>query len=119
MSRFTERLQRADKVVDRTFAEELPVVLMVGVERRPITAIFENPDACADVHGGGEIRDVAPALSAYTVDIQGLAKRHAVTVGAEHYWVTHIGADEMGRTRITLAVGEPSKPVEDITQWSR
>lgn len=119
MSRFTERLQRADKVVDRTFAEELPVVLMVGAERRPITAIFEKPDACAEVHGGGEIRDVAPALSAYTVDIQGLAKRHAVTVGAEHYWVTHIGADEMGRTRITLAAGEPGKPVEDITQWSR
>ena len=71
------------------------------------------------IYGGGEIRDVAPALSAYTVDIQGLAKRHAVTVGAEHYWVTHIGADEMGRTRITLAVGEPGKPVEDITQWSR
>lgn len=73
MSRFTERLQRADKVVDRTFAEELPVVLMVGAERRPITAIFEKPDASVEVYGGGEIRDVAPALSAYTADIRSVS----------------------------------------------
>lgn len=108
MSRFTERLQRADKVVDRTFAEELPVVLMVGAERRPITAIFEKPDATVEVYGGGEIRDVAPALSAYTTDIQGLAKRHAVTVGTEHYWVTHTQphkaqADQQAKAKKTQA----------------
>lgn len=119
MSRFGDRLARAEARVNRAFAEDAPVVFMIGDELRPVIAIFEKPDASVEVHGGGEIRDVAPALSVYTADIRGLAKRHAVIVGADRYWVTHIGADEMGRTRITLAVGDPGKPAAEIKQWSQ
>ena len=119
MSRFTERLRRADQKVDRYFAEASPVKLFIGGVVRPVVAIFESPDAPVSSPGGGEINDTAPALSTYTADISGLSKRDRVVVGDEVYWVTHIGADEAGRTRITLANGEPGEPAPVINGWSK
>jgi hypothetical protein len=118
MSRFSDWLKRADLKVDRVFAESEPVILVIGAEQRPVTAIFESPDAPVEINGGGEISDHAPALSLYTADIHGLEKRHAVIIGTQSYWVTHIGADEDGRSRVTLAVGAPNKPAKPINKWS-
>lgn len=110
MSRFTERLRRADEKVDRYFAEDLPVRLFIGGALRKVVAIFEAPDAPVSLQGGGEIQDASPAISAYTADIIGLKNKDRVMVGPESYWVTHVGADEAGRTRITLARGAPGDP---------
>jgi len=110
MSRFTERLRRADRRVDHYFAETLPVWIYPHGEARVITAIFEDPDAPVGVPGGGEIRDAAPAISAHTAEIQGLCKRDKVIVRGDRYWVVRTGANEAGRTRITLARGEPGAP---------
>ena len=77
MNRFRQRLLKADARISRAFAEEVPAVLSVGAELRPVTVIFETP-----------------------------------------YRVTHIGADEEGRTRVTLAYGAPGKVQPDINKWS-
>ncbi|UDV36788.1 hypothetical protein [Enterobacter hormaechei] len=37
-----------------------------------------------------------------TADIVGLEKHHGVEINGTAYRVTHIGADEEGRTRVTL-----------------
>ncbi|MBT0721070.1 hypothetical protein HGT70_07210 [Rosenbergiella collisarenosi] len=118
MSRYAQRLKRVDSIVDRMFAETECVVLMIGGECRTITAILEKPDGLTQLSGGGNIEHLSPALSVHTAEIVGLMKRHAVIIGIDRYWVSHIGADEMGRTRLTLAVGDPNQPVADITQWS-
>ena len=118
MSRYEQRLKRADTAVDRVFAETERIVLMIGTERRAITAVLEKPDGESHLSGGGKIEHLSPALSVYTSDITGLLTRHEVLIGSDHYWVSHIGADEMGRTRLTLAVGIPNQSVADITQWS-
>ncbi|WP_241609007.1 head-tail joining protein [Rosenbergiella australiborealis] len=118
MSRYAQRLKRVDSTVDRIFAETKCVMLMISGECRTITAILEKPDGLNQISGGGNIEHVSPALSVHTADITGLMKRDAVTIGTDRYWVTHIGADEMGRTRLTLATGAPSQPVADITKWS-
>lgn len=110
MSRFTERLQRADRRVDHYFAETLPVRIFPHGEGRDITAIFEDPDAPVGIPGGGEIRDAAPAISAHTAEIHELCHRDKVIVRGDSYWVVHIGANEAGRTRITLARGTPGEP---------
>jgi len=69
--------------------------------------IFETPDVPVDVPGGGQIQDRSPAFSAMTTDIVGLEKHHGVEINGTAYRVTHIGADEEGRTRVTLAYGAP------------
>lgn len=118
MHRFYKRLMRADARISRLFAEECPAILHIGSERRPVTVIFESPDASVNVPGGGEIADQAPAFSALTEDIVGLAKNCDVELNHEFYRVTHVGADEMGRTRVTLGRGRgPSLPV--IDGWSK
>ncbi|EMH4919809.1 hypothetical protein RGP44_002887 [Serratia marcescens] len=118
MNRFTERMQRADRRVDRYFAEDPSVVLVIEGQARPVVAIFESPDDMALVQGGGEIQDHAPAISVYTADIVGLEKKCQALIGGASYWVTHIGADEAGRTRVTLARGVPGKDVDPI-KWSK
>lgn len=111
-------MKRADRIVDRQFAEELPVVLVIGAEHRPIVSIYESPDDPRQIKGGGEINDQAPAISAYTADITGLSYRCQVIINNNDYWVTHIGADEVGRTRVTLARGQPGKSAPAIKKWS-
>lgn len=118
MNRYGQRLKRADAAVDRVFSETERIVLLVGTERRVITAVLEKPDGESQLNGGGNIKHLSPALSVHTSDITGLLKRHEVLIGSEHYWVSHIGTDEMGRTRLTLATGDPNQPVADITKWS-
>ncbi|MCU3631193.1 hypothetical protein N8V40_22395 [Enterobacter hormaechei subsp. steigerwaltii] len=53
-----------------------------------------------------------------TADIVGLEKHHGVEINGTAYRVTHIGADEEGRTRVTLAYGAPGKVQPDINKWS-
>ncbi|MCU3631194.1 hypothetical protein N8V40_22400 [Enterobacter hormaechei subsp. steigerwaltii] len=53
MNRFRQRLLKADARISRAFAEEVPAVLSVGAELRPVTVIFETPDVPVDVPGGG------------------------------------------------------------------
>lgn len=118
MNRFRQRLLNADARISRAFAEEVPVVLSVGAELRPVTVIFETPDVPVDVPGGGQIQDRSPAFSAMTADIAGLEKHHGVEINGTTYRVTHIGADEEGRTRVTLAYGAPGKVQPDINKWS-
>ncbi|RZA65260.1 head-tail joining protein [Citrobacter koseri] len=118
MNRFRERLARADARIDRAFAEEVPAVISVGDEQRPVTVIFESPDAPVSVPGGGEIQNHVPAFSAMTADIAGLEKHHEVEINGTAYRVTHVGADEEGRTRVTLAYGAPGKPQPEINKWS-
>lgn len=118
MSRFTDRLRRADRRIDRMFGEEVPVNFIIGGEQRPVSAIFENPDASFSLAGGGGIRDASPAVSVYTTDISGLNKRDEVVIRGTSWWVTKIGTDEDGRTRIELAHGKPGRPVSEIDKWS-
>ena len=118
MNRFRERLARADARIDRAFAEEVPAIISVGDEQRPVTVIFESPDAPVSVPGGGEIQNHVPAFSAMTADIAGLSKHDRVLINNLPWCVTHVGADEEGRTRVTLAYGEPGKPQPEITKWS-
>lgn len=118
MNRFRERLARADARIDRAFAEEVPAIISVGDKQRPVTVIFESPDAPVSVSGGGEIQNHAPAFSAMTADIAGLEKHHCVEINGTAYRVTHVGADEEGRTRVTLAYGAPGKVQPDINKWS-
>ncbi|KQN46893.1 hypothetical protein ASE93_12340 [Serratia sp. Leaf50] len=119
MSRFLMRMKTVDRQVDRQFAEQQPVFLLIDSERRPVTGIFESPDASVKISGGGEIEDCAPAFSLYTADIKGLKKRHQILMGTESWWVTHVGSDEAGRTRVRLANGEPGKPAPVIDSWSK
>lgn len=49
---------------------------------------------------------------------RGLEKHHGVEINGTAYRVTHIGADEEGRTRVTLAYGAPGKVQPDINKWS-
>ncbi|MGN7913470.1 head-tail joining protein [Enterobacter sp. 22466] len=118
MNRFRQRLLNADARISRAFAEEVPAVLSIGSELRPVTVIFETPDAPVDVQGGGQIQDRAPAFSVMTADIAGLEKHHEVEINGTAYRVTHVGADEEGRTRVTLAYGAPGKPQPEINKWS-
>ncbi|UDV37826.1 head-tail joining protein [Enterobacter hormaechei] len=80
MNRFRQRLLKADARISRAFAEEVPAVLSVGAELRPVTVIFETPDVPVDVPGGGQIQDRSPAFSAMTTDIVGLEKHHGVEI---------------------------------------
>ena len=117
MHRFYKRLMRADARISRLFSEECPAILSIGSERRPVMVIFESPDAPVRVPGGGEINDQAPAFSALTEDIKGLSTNCTVELNHEFYRVTHIGADEMGRTRVTLGRGRgTSLPA---IEWSK
>ncbi|EPC4330596.1 head-tail joining protein [Enterobacter asburiae] len=118
MNRFRARLARADARISRAFAEALPAVLFIGTEVRPVTVIFETPDAPVDVPAGGQIQDRSPAFSALTTDIAGLEKHHGVEINGTAYRVTHVGADEEGRTRVTLAYGAPGKVQPGINKWS-
>lgn len=118
MNRFRERLIKADARINRAFAETVPAILSIGNERRPVTVIFESPDAPVSVPGGGEIQDHSPAFSAMTADITGLSKHDGVVINQIAYRVTHVGTDEEGRTRVTLAYGEPGKPQPAIDRWS-
>jgi hypothetical protein len=118
MNRFRERLIKADARINRAFAETVPAILSIGNERRPVTVIFESPDAPVSVPGGGEIQDHSPAFSAMTADITGLSKHDGVVINEIAYRVTHVGTDEEGRTRVTLAYGEPGKPQPAIDRWS-
>ncbi|MCK2512496.1 head-tail joining protein [Escherichia coli] len=119
MSRFRERMARADARIDRAFAEEMPAIIFVAGERRAITVIFESPDAPVALKGGGEILDQAPAFSSMTEEIAGLKKYAEVRVNDEYFWVTHIGADEMGRTRVTLGKGRRGNQLPDPEHWSQ
>ncbi|HBN5194547.1 TPA: hypothetical protein L3F01_005250, partial [Citrobacter freundii] len=56
MSRFRERLAKADARINRAFAEEVPACLQTGEGPRLVTVIFESPDALSGVPGGGEIQ---------------------------------------------------------------
>ncbi|EHM1889200.1 head-tail joining protein [Escherichia coli] len=110
MNRFRRLLTNADARVNRAFAEEIPAYLFLrDGEKRPVSVIFESPDATVGIRDGGEINDHAPAFSAMTADISGLMKRDQVEINADIFHVTHIGADEEGRTRVTLARGEPGR----------
>ncbi len=52
-----------------------------------------------------------------TADISGLEKHDGVVINTIPYRVTHIGADEEGRTRVTLAYGN-RKTQPQIDKWS-
>jgi len=93
-------------------------MLLIGEESRPVMVIFESPDSPVSVPGGGEVQDYSPAFSAMTADIGGLTKGHGVMVNDVNYRVTHVGTDEEGRTRVSLAFGEPGKPQPEINKWS-
>ncbi|TKU54843.1 hypothetical protein FDX08_06645 [Citrobacter sp. wls712] len=118
MRNFHERLMRADARITRLFAEACPAVLHIGNECRPVNVIFETPDAPVNVPGGGEISNHAPAFSAMTADIAGLSKHDEVVVNNVRYRVTHVGVNEAGRTRVTLAYGAPGNVQPPIEQWS-
>ena len=78
MSRFRERLAKADARINRAFAEEVPACLQMGEGPRLVTVIFESPDALSGVPGGGEIQNHTPAFSAMTADLSGLEKHDGV-----------------------------------------
>ena len=118
MSRFRQRLLKADARITRAFAGELPAILVIGTERRPVAVILETPDAPVDVPGGGQIQNHSPAFSVMTADIAGLEKHHGVEINGTPYRVTHVGTDEEGRTRVLLGYGEPGKPQPEISNWS-
>lgn len=118
-SRFQDRLGRVEVRIQRTFAEACPVVFQVHGECRLITAIFEDPDAPVAVPGGGDIDDRAPAIIPFTRDIVGLKKGDPVTVNGQGYRVTHLGSDELGRTRVTLARGGEQAAPPVIDHWSK
>lgn len=119
MSRFSERLNRADRRVFITFAESVPVSLFVGEERRDFHAIFEEPDNPVVVKGGGEIADMAPAIIADPVNLSGVERCQRVLVNGSDYWISHIGANELGMQRLTLAVGEPGAESPQLPGWSK
>lgn len=118
MNRFRQRLDNAEARINRAFAEEMPALLQIGTTARPVTIIFEAPDAPVVVTGGGEIQDYAPAFSALTADLVGLDKSSTVQINGEMYRVTHIGTSEEGRTRVSLGYGEGGRPVPEINNWS-
>lgn len=53
-----------------------------------------------------------------TTDIVGLSVHDEVVVNNIRYRVTHVGANEAGRTRVTLAYGAPGNVQPPIEQWS-
>ncbi|STA77340.1 hypothetical protein [Citrobacter koseri] len=59
MNRFRERLARADARIDRAFAEEVPAIISVGDEQRPVAVIFESPDAPVSVPGAEKSRTMS------------------------------------------------------------
>ncbi|WP_202301539.1 head-tail joining protein [Dryocola clanedunensis] len=118
MNRFRARLSKADARINRAFAEEVPALLFIGTESRPVVIIFEAPDAPVFVQGGGEIQDHSPAFSAMTADLNGLEKQCTVQINGKMYRVTHIGTDEEGRTRVTLGYGEAGRVSPVIDSWS-
>ncbi|EFL4511227.1 hypothetical protein ABH50_003630 [Escherichia fergusonii] len=118
MGNFHERLMRAEARITRLFAQPYPAVLYIGNECRQVNVIFETPDAPVSVPGGGEINNHAPAFSAMTTDIVGLSRHDEVVVNNIRYRVTHVGANEAGRTRVTLAYGAPGNVQPPIEQWS-
>ncbi|WP_249420352.1 head-tail joining protein [Escherichia fergusonii] len=118
MGNFHERLMRAEARITRLFAQPYPAVLYIGNECRQVNVIFETPDAPVSVPGGGEISNHAPAFSAMTADIVGLSRHDEVLVNNIRYRVTHVGANEVGRTRVTLAYGAPGNVQPPIEQWS-
>lgn len=118
MGNFHERLMRAEARITRLFAQPYPAVLYIGNECRQVNVIFETPDAPVSVPGGGEISNHAPAFSAMTTDIVGLSRHDEVVVNNIRYRVTHVGANESGRTRVTLAYGAPGNVQPPIEQWS-
>ena len=118
-SRFEARLRRADTRVQRTFAEKVPVVIRPGPGERAVSAIVETPDNPVAVPHGGDIVDLSPALSLLSCDVGDLRKGDVLLVNGEGFRVTHIGANELGRTRITLACGGVQPPPPSITAWSK
>lgn len=116
---FDEALCGADDVILDTMGSS-SIYIEINSEMKPILAVFD--ELAADVnlrHKAGEIQDVAPSLFVKTVLVLGVKKRALVRVGASSFWVVKVGPDDGGTCTITLARGEPGKPVEDITQWSR
>lgn len=105
MRNFRTRLARAEARINRAFAEDVPAYLLIGDERRAITVIFERPDRSVELPAGGEIEQFPPAMSALTADITGLRAHCTVELNNAFYRVTHVGADEEGRTRVLLTEG--------------
>lgn len=119
MSRFRDRLIKADQRISRMFAEYEEAMWYGSNRWHFISIIFETPDALVNVPGGGEIQDRAPAISAMTTDITGLEKESLIVIRNQPYRVTHVGSDEEGRTRVRLAYGEPGAGQKPVEQWSR
>lgn len=120
MSRFRALLERAEVRINRAFAEDAgTVILYIDAEKRPVTAIFEDPDAPAAAPGDGKFQNVAPALSLRSADINGLKEKCRVDARGESWWVKHIGTDEDGRTRVNLARGEPGQQMPALRGPSR
>lgn len=119
VSQFERMMRQADRRIDQAFAKETDVILRIGTEQRAIKAIFENPDDPVNVPGGGDIRHMKPAISVNTADIYGLKPKCEVVIDGRSWWVVRVGADEVGRTRVTLASGKPGRPTPEITEWSQ
>lgn len=118
MRNFRDRLARAEDRIDRAFAEKKPAVLHIGDERRPVTVILERPDRAIELPSGGEISRFPAAVSARTSDIAGIAQHCTVELDGVYFRITHVGADEEGRTRITLTDGKAGQPVPVVPgQW--
>lgn len=116
---FDEALCGADDVILDTMGSPL-IYIEINSEMKPILAVFDEPTADVSLrHKAGEIQDVAPSLFLKTALVQGVKKRAPVRVEGSSFWVVKVGPDDGGTCTITLARGEPGKPVEDITQWSR
>lgn len=58
MSRFRERLAKADARINRAFAEEVPACLQMGEGPRLVTVIFESPDALSVYRAAGKFRTI-------------------------------------------------------------
>lgn len=116
---FDEALCGADDVILDTMGSP-SINIEINSEMKPILAVFDEPAADVTLrHKAGEFQDVAPSLFVKTALVQGVKKRARVRVGASSFWVVKVGPDDGGTCTITLARGEPGKPMEDITQWSR
>ena len=116
---FDEALCGADDVILDTMGSP-SIHIEINSEMKPILAVFDEPAADVSLrHKAGEIQDVAPSLFVKTALVQGVKKRAPVQVGVSSFWVVKVGPDDGGTCTITLARGEPGKPVEDIKQWSR
>lgn len=116
---FDEVLCGADDVILDTMGSP-SIYIEIHGGMKPILAVFDEPAADVSLrHKTGEIQDVAPSLFVKTALVLGVKKRALVRVGTSSFWVVKVGPDDGGTCTITLARGEPGKPVEDITQWSR